>query len=195
MYFLEPVETINFWKPEKRNNIFILIKKNQFVRLFCVTPPFKCRLSAKSIFLVNDINSIYKYTPKVRDKHWLLIQEQIKMGNRGIVCFLGKFANWYFKGNNLDVTMMHRNQYINLCLKSVSWEKYPYVVSKCALKSWKAPQLAPAPVFRKGKIQSSAKSCKFLAKYWFQKITNLSLFYSRHLKWILQTSYFQYLSR
>ena len=173
-----------------RNKILLFIKKNQFVRLFCVTPPFKCRLSAKSIFLVNDINSIYKYTPKVRDTHWPLIQKQIKMGNRWIMCFLGKFSNWFLKRNNFDVTMMHHNQYINFCLKSVSWEKHPYVVSKCALKSWNAPQLTPAPVFLERLNSNFSQKMQIFDKIFVSKDHQfVTFFYSRYLKWILKKSY------
>ena len=60
---------------------------------------------AKSTFLVIAINSMYKHTPKVGDKHLFLFQKFIKMGKKRVSCCLGNFSNWDFKRNILDVTL------------------------------------------------------------------------------------------
>ena len=39
--------------------------------------------------------------------------------------------------------------------RSVKWEKYQYVASECALKSWNAPKLAPVQVCLESSVQRS----------------------------------------
>ena len=49
---------------------------------FCVTPPSKCRMPAKSTFLVIDMKSLCKHIPMVGDRHWFVIQKCIIMGEK-----------------------------------------------------------------------------------------------------------------
>ena len=72
------------------------------------------------------------------------------------MCFLGKFSNFDFKRNIIDVTLMPINGASIFTRKSISWAKYQYVARTCALKSWNSPQVAPAPGIWRIEIQTSA---------------------------------------
>ena len=106
------MQFVKAWNDKQHFNLSIQI---QFLKSFCVTPSSECRMSAKSTFLVIDINSMYKHAPQIRDNHWFLIQKYIKMGQKTVNVFFGKFSNWNFKHKVWDVTLMHHNQCINLC--------------------------------------------------------------------------------
>ena len=47
------------------------------------------------------------------------------MGKERDYVLLGKFVNWDFKHNILDVTLMHRNRCINFCLEKCKLGKIP----------------------------------------------------------------------
>ena len=126
-----------FWKREMRNKFIFDLRKINLLKSFGITPPSEFKTSAKSMFLVIDISSMYIHTPKVEDKHWLLIQECIKMTNKRDYVVLCKFSNCDLKRISASI----------FAQKCGCWAKYPYVVSECALKSLNTPQLAPAPVF------------------------------------------------
>ena len=78
--------------------------------------------------------------------------------------------------------------------KSVSWANYPYGYRKCALKSWNAPQLAPAPGFWRVEIQTSAKIWKLADKYFFQKNHQFVTIWSTDPQEISMKPYWQYIS-
>ena len=51
--------------------------KIQLLKSICATSPSKCRMYAKSTFLVIDMVSLYKHMPKVGDNHWIVNQKLI----------------------------------------------------------------------------------------------------------------------
>ena len=67
--FLRRSQAIRFQKPKKGNKFLILLKLFELLNYFCVTPPSKCTISAKSTFLVIDMKFLYKHTSKVGDDH------------------------------------------------------------------------------------------------------------------------------
>ena len=66
--------TIWFFKAlNGRENKLVRLLLVQLLKSIYVTPPVECRISAKSIFLMIDMKSLYKCVPKDGYKHWILI--------------------------------------------------------------------------------------------------------------------------
>ena len=69
MYLLRRFQAVSYEKPKKGNEFLILLKFFELLKYFCVTPPSKYRISAKSTFFVIDMKFLYKHMSKVGDDH------------------------------------------------------------------------------------------------------------------------------
>ena len=105
------------WEEEK----VLWLIQNLFFKLFCITPPSMCRMSAKSTFLMIDINYMYKYSHTIGD----IIDCEFKSASKWAKRWFKCFWNWDFKRNILDVTLMYHYQCINLCLEKCKLGKIP----------------------------------------------------------------------
>ena len=92
-----------------------------------VTPPSKCRISAKSTFSVNYMKFLYKYMSQFGEDHWIFFikKNKKKIEKKRKMYTSVKFLNWHFRHNTLEKMILLRNRCINLCQKSISSAKYP----------------------------------------------------------------------
>ena len=79
-----------------------------------LTPPSRCRMTAKLTFMVIDMKAICKHIAKVGDKHKFLMQKFIKMGESRIIYISAKLSSWHFKRNILRKMIVLDSQSINL---------------------------------------------------------------------------------
>ena len=152
---------------------------------------FECPMSAKSKFLVIDINSMYYHTPKVVDKHWLYFKKCKKRVN----VFLGKFPKWDFKRNILDVTLMHRNQCIKLCPQKCKMGKLTISFQWMSSEELKCSPVNSSKSFMESWNINFNQKFIFFSRMFFVFKNSHVTFCSEALRWGLMKAYLQYLSK
>ena len=115
-FFLNWLKTIRFQKPKQKKLDLNFTLWNSILKSFFVTPPSKCRISAKSSFLVINMKSLCKHIPKVLDKNCFFLIQKCKKWMNGLVMFISaKLSKWHFKCNILGKMIGLGNGCINLC--------------------------------------------------------------------------------